>query len=363
MTPRRRHAPITAIAGVSILSILTLTLAACGGTSNESGTTGGHAGVRRHPQAAGQQRRRPPRHGVRVLHGDATPSCAPSPGSWSPTASTDLTDGHQGRCRRRDRGADHGQRRHQRRTARPTRSTCGPACSGTPTPPRAVTAQDVVRGFKRLCNPVSPSGAPGYYTNTIAGHEAPTATASRRSKTGPRRASPAYIEQPRHLRRHDAGRHAPWSFDLLQPASDFLNILAMPFASAAPVEYLKLPAGQRARSGSTRISDGPYQITKLRAGKEIDLTGTRRGSSPPTRSVTRTSDRITITDGLRTTGPIQQQICRPAPRTWRGTRRSRRRTSRQLRRRQGPRASASTRQPTPTRTWSSTCRARTTRAR
>lgn len=39
-------------------------------------------------------------------------------------------------------------------------------------PARAVTAQDVVLGLKRLCNPVSPVGAPGYYENTIAGMKA-----------------------------------------------------------------------------------------------------------------------------------------------------------------------------------------------
>src|SRR4051812_1069717 len=36
-------------------------------------------------------------------------------------------------------------------------------------PPREVTAQDVVRAFKLFCNPVSPVGAPMYYTGTIGG--------------------------------------------------------------------------------------------------------------------------------------------------------------------------------------------------
>ena len=37
------------------------------------------------------------------------------------------------------------------------------------TPPRQVTAGDFVREFKLLCNPVSPTGAPGYFTSTILG--------------------------------------------------------------------------------------------------------------------------------------------------------------------------------------------------
>src|SRR5262249_17996961 len=36
-------------------------------------------------------------------------------------------------------------------------------------PARQVTAGDFVREFKMLCNPASPTGAPGYYTSTIVG--------------------------------------------------------------------------------------------------------------------------------------------------------------------------------------------------
>src|SRR4051794_40431435 len=35
--------------------------------------------------------------------------------------------------------------------------------------PRQVTGADAVRGFKRLCNPVEPTGAPGYFSGVIAG--------------------------------------------------------------------------------------------------------------------------------------------------------------------------------------------------
>ena len=53
-------------------------------------------------------------------------------------------------------------------------------------PAREVTAQDFVLGLKRLCNPVTPVGAPGYYENTIEGC-APTATGSPTSaRTRPR---------------------------------------------------------------------------------------------------------------------------------------------------------------------------------
>ena len=39
------------------------------------------------------------------------------------------------------------------------------------TPARQVTAQDEVTGLKRLCNPVAPAGALGYYEATIVGFQ------------------------------------------------------------------------------------------------------------------------------------------------------------------------------------------------
>ncbi|HEY3200191.1 MAG TPA: ABC transporter substrate-binding protein, partial [Actinomycetes bacterium] len=102
-------------------------------------------------------------------------------------------------------------------------------------PARAVTAADVVLGLKRLCNPVSPVGAPGYYTDTIVGMKAYCDGFAK--VNGDAASIAAYING------HDvAGVKAVGDstvvFTLLQPASDFLNILAMPFASPAPSEYL-----------------------------------------------------------------------------------------------------------------------------
>jgi len=57
-------------------------------------------------------------------------------------------------------------------------------------------------------------------------------------------------------------------FTLTRPATDFLNILAFPFASAAPVEDLNyVPV----TAGNPVYSDGPYQVLKYDVGHEIDL--------------------------------------------------------------------------------------------
>jgi ABC-type transport system substrate-binding protein len=59
-------------------------------------------------------------------------------------------------------------------------------------------------------------------------------------------------------------------FTLAKPASDFLNLLALPFASARPVEYDSyLP--NRLQLDQRTISDGPYQITSYVPGRSITL--------------------------------------------------------------------------------------------
>jgi peptide/nickel transport system substrate-binding protein len=171
------------------------------------------------------------------------------------------------------------------------------------TPAREVTAQDFVLGLKRLCNPVSPVGAPGYHENTIVGMRS---YCDSFANVGQDAASiKGYIQS------HDvAGLRATDArtlvIRLLQPASDFTNILAMPFASAAPVEYLSYVPDSNAFRQHT-ISDGPYQITSYQAGKEIDLARNpawAQASDPIRRQYV---DRIQITEG-QDQGPVQQQL-------------------------------------------------------
>jgi len=170
-------------------------------------------------------------------------------------------------------------------------------------PAREVTAQDIVRGLKRLCNPVSPVGAPGYYENTIAGMTAYCDGFAKVAGTAP--AIAAYVNG------HDiAGVKATDAhtlvFTLLQPASDFVNILAMPFASAAPAEYLGYVPDSAAFRQHT-ISDGPYQVAKYTANQSIvlDKNPAWSQSSDPIRH--QYVDHISVTEG-QDAGPVQQQI-------------------------------------------------------
>ena len=170
-------------------------------------------------------------------------------------------------------------------------------------PAREVTAQDFVLGLKRLCNPVSPVGAPGYYENTIVGMRG---YCDGFAKVGQDAASIRSYIQSHNVAGLRATNDKTLVIRLLRPASDFANILAMPFASAAPVEYLAYVPDSNAFRQHT-ISDGPYQIVGYQPGKQIVLgrnpAWEQAGDSLRHQYV----DRIQITEG-QDQGPVQEQI-------------------------------------------------------
>src|ERR1022692_2388848 len=140
----------------------------------------------------------------------------------------------------------------------------------TPTP-RPVTSQDFARGILRNCDPtLAPNGNPGYYVSTIAGFKAFCTAFENQSPSE----SPAVRAATINAGMTSvSGIKTPDSntivFTLTQPATDFDNIIALPFASAAPVEYLKYTP---LTPGNVLYSDGPYAITTYNVGHEIILT-------------------------------------------------------------------------------------------
>ncbi|MFG2001326.1 ABC transporter substrate-binding protein [Spirillospora sp. NPDC048911] len=174
----------------------------------------------------------------------------------------------------------------------------------TPTP-REVTAADFVRGLKRLCNPASPSGAIGYYTGTITGMQAfctgfgkvdaRDAAAIARYQNG---------NQVAGLQARDAKTLV---VKLKSRASDFTNILGIPFSAAAPAEYDRyVPDSAEFREHT--ISDGPYQITGYTPNKSYTLAKNKnwKPETDPLRG--QNPDRIQITMGQDSPDVVQQQI-------------------------------------------------------
>ena len=170
-------------------------------------------------------------------------------------------------------------------------------------PARAVTAGDFVREFKELCNPASPTGAPGYYTSTIVGMKAYCAAFS---KVKPDAAAIAGYANSHALAGVSAPNATTLVFHLVNPAPDFNNILAMPFSSARPVEYDQyVPDSAQWRQHT--LSDGPYEITKYTATKEFVLKRNpawNQASDPLRHAYV---DEMDVTEGL-TADNVQQQI-------------------------------------------------------
>jgi peptide/nickel transport system substrate-binding protein len=138
-------------------------------------------------------------------------------------------------------------------------------------PPREITADDIVRGFKRMCNPVAGAGAISFYTSTIGGM-AEFAAAYGAAFEGLRPTARAMAEyQNTHeiggLRAVDAKTLV---IDLIRPANDMLNILSMMFASPAPAEYDEFIPDSPDWIRNVR-SCGPYRLTDYRPGHSLRM--------------------------------------------------------------------------------------------
>ena len=136
-------------------------------------------------------------------------------------------------------------------------------------PPRAVVAGDFVRELKRFCNPVLGVGNPTYFTSTIAGMTS-YCTAYGKVPSTATAAQLASFQNSHTISGVSAPNDTTLVIKLSQPASDFLNIMATTFVSAAPVEWDSyLPDSAAFRQHV--YSDGPYAITQYTAGKTIVL--------------------------------------------------------------------------------------------
>jgi peptide/nickel transport system substrate-binding protein len=143
------------------------------------------------------------------------------------------------------------------------------------TPARQVTADDFIREFKAFCNP-APGGFVGnivYYEATVSGL---TSYCNAETKYFASKShAPTAVNIANFQNSHTiSGLSAPSALTLqvklVQPASDFLNMMAMPFTSARPVEYDKyIPNSLQLDQHS--ISDGPYKITSYVPTKTITL--------------------------------------------------------------------------------------------
>ncbi len=149
-----------------------------------------------------------------------------------------------------------------------------PGVDWSTTPARQVTAQDFIREFKAFFNPVSPVGNAVYYTSTIAGMQQydNEETAYFAHDKSPTAAQIADFQHTHSIAGIRALNSLTIQFTLIRPTSDFLYMLAMPFASARPVEYDSYLPGSL-QLDEHLISDGPYELAPggYIAGKSISF--------------------------------------------------------------------------------------------
>jgi peptide/nickel transport system substrate-binding protein len=143
------------------------------------------------------------------------------------------------------------------------------------TPVRAVTADDFIREFKAFCNPAPGGfvGNPHYFEGVIAGLTSycNKETAYFASSSHPvTAASVANFQNTNTISGLSAPNSSTLQVNLVEPASDFIYIMALPFTSARPVEYDSYLPNSLQLDQHT-LSDGPYKITSYLPGKSITM--------------------------------------------------------------------------------------------
>ena len=159
-------------------------------------------------------------------------------------------------------------------------------------PPRPVTTHDFVRGFKRLGNPVARTPGLTYFTSTIRGMADFCA--------GYAAAVPA-TATAEELAAYQRAHEIPGVFalddetlviELLRPAPEFVNVLALTCASAAPAEYDAFVPGSAELRANLR-SNGPYRVVASGPGLRLERNPAWQCDSDPVRSAN--VERIEVT--------------------------------------------------------------------
>ncbi len=179
------------------------------------------------------------------------------------------------------------------------------------TPPRQVTAADVVRGVKRQCNPAQPFGGEPDYSNflkgfndfcTAFGKVSATSASAMKSFMDSNNISGVSVDPSNPL---------TVVFTLTQPVSFFTDILVLNAFDPAPVEYENyIPASNDLAQHT--ISDGPYEVQSYDPAKSITFVRNPvwAASTDPVRKayvdkilVTETGNQASVEQQIETNSP------------------------------------------------------------
>ncbi len=139
------------------------------------------------------------------------------------------------------------------------------------TPPRQVTAADVVRGVKRSCNPTEPFPGQPDFSGILVGYQAFCSGFAVVSSTSAA-AQEAYISS-HNIAGVQVDPNDPLTVDFTftRPIVNATGVLALPSFNPVPDEVLQYLPGTPALSGHL-YSDGPYALQSYTPGKSIVFT-------------------------------------------------------------------------------------------
>ncbi|HTY35354.1 ABC transporter substrate-binding protein [Mycobacterium sp.] len=139
------------------------------------------------------------------------------------------------------------------------------------TPPRAVTAHDFIRGLKRMCNPWSRPPGLTYFRSAIRGMaEFCDGFRAAVLPVGPKPELFAAYQNAHEIEGVFALDDETLVIELVRPTPDFVEMLTLTCASAAPVEYDAFLPGSMELSRNL-ISNGPYRVAQLIPGERLRL--------------------------------------------------------------------------------------------
>lgn len=170
--------------------------------------------------------------------------------------------------------------------------------------PRQITAADAIRGFKRLCNPVQPTGTPTYYIGVIKGFadycagfsKVPSDVAAIRDYVENSSVEGLVAESERTIK-----------ITLERPTADFASILALVSSAPVAIEMLDyLPNSPELRRNY--VGSGPYKIEDYVLNESISLV--RSDSWKPEADPIHKAfvDRIEVAFGTPDAGKTQRMI-------------------------------------------------------
>ncbi|MGP5690511.1 ABC transporter substrate-binding protein [Glutamicibacter ardleyensis] len=167
---------------------------------------------------------------------------------------------------------------------------------------RQIVAEDVVRGFKRLCNPYRSSPLVGYFQNLLEGMDA---YCEGFSEVDPEPDPMAKYINTAEIKGIRAIDERTVEFNLTQPAGDFIYMLTLATATPAPEEVLKyLPDSPEYRKNF--IASGPYTIGEYTADKSLNLVRNETWVSETDQLRKAYVDSIQLTMGLSADAVTQQ---------------------------------------------------------